>query len=91
MTSFSSSRTVLNKPAKKSKPLYRVACPLPCLCRIAATKLNLVYRLSSFRNVLIHDYSKVNLHRIWSMIGQDLLGLKYTIETILRERAEKEK
>ncbi len=42
-------------------------------------------QIAGFRDVLIHDYLKVNLNRVWGVIERDLPGLKRTVETILRE------
>jgi uncharacterized protein with HEPN domain len=42
-------------------------------------------QIAGFRDVLIHDYLKVNLHRVWSTIEQDLPNLKHTVEKILQE------
>ena len=42
-------------------------------------------QIAGLRDVLIHDYLKVNLHRLWSTIEQDLPNLKRTVEMILQE------
>ncbi|WP_242045483.1 MULTISPECIES: DUF86 domain-containing protein [unclassified Calothrix] len=40
-------------------------------------------QIAGFRDVLIHDYLKVNLNRIWGVIEQNLPQLKTTVEAIL--------
>jgi uncharacterized protein with HEPN domain len=42
-------------------------------------------QVAGFRDVLIHDYLKVNLNRVWGVIEQNLPQLKATIEAILLE------
>jgi uncharacterized protein with HEPN domain len=42
-------------------------------------------QIAGFRDVLIHDYLKVNLNRIWGVIEQNLPQLKATVETILQK------
>ncbi len=42
-------------------------------------------QIAGFRDVLIHDYLKVNLNRVWGVIERDLPGLKETVESILRD------
>ncbi|NMG23016.1 HepT-like ribonuclease domain-containing protein [Brasilonema bromeliae] len=42
-------------------------------------------QVAGFRDVLIHDYLKVNLNRVWGVIEQNLPQLKATIEAILQE------
>ncbi|MBP5975019.1 DUF86 domain-containing protein [Brasilonema sp. CT11] len=42
-------------------------------------------QVAGFRDVLIHDYLKVNLNRVWGVIEQNLPQLKVTIEAILQE------
>lgn len=42
-------------------------------------------QVAGFRDVLIHDYLKVNLNRVWGVIEQNLPQLKATIEMILLE------
>ena len=41
-------------------------------------------QMAGFRDVLIHDYLKVNLNRVWSTIEHSLPQLKATVETILK-------
>lgn len=38
-----------------------------------------------FRNILIHDYLKISLIRVWDVIEKDLSILKKQIELILQE------
>jgi uncharacterized protein with HEPN domain len=45
-------------------------------------------QVAGFRDVLIHDYLKVNLNRVWGVIEQNLPQLKATIEAILQELRE---
>lgn len=42
-------------------------------------------QIAGFRDVLIHDYLKVNLNRVWGVIEQNLPQLKATVEAILAE------
>lgn len=41
-----------------------------------------------FRNILIHDYLKISLIRVWDVIEKDLSILKKQIELILQELGE---
>lgn len=41
-------------------------------------------QVAGFRDVLIHDYLKINLNRVWGVIEQNLPQLKATVEEILR-------
>jgi uncharacterized protein with HEPN domain len=45
-------------------------------------------QVAGFRDVLIHDYLKVNLNRVWGVIEQNLPQLKATVEAILQELRE---
>ena len=40
-------------------------------------------RLAGLRDVLIHRYSGVDEELVWKMIGQDLPGLKVSVQNIL--------
>ncbi|WP_204139135.1 DUF86 domain-containing protein [Halomicronema sp. CCY15110] len=40
-------------------------------------------QMAGFRDVLIHDYMKVKLTRVWEVIEQDLPGLKHRIKSLL--------
>lgn len=42
-------------------------------------------QIAGFRDVLIHDYLKVNLNRVWGVIELSLPELKTTVEEILRD------
>ncbi len=42
-------------------------------------------QMAGFRDVLIHDYLKVNLNRVWATIEHNLPELKATIENILKQ------
>ncbi len=42
-------------------------------------------QLAGFRDVLIHDYLKVNLDRVWNVIEQNLSELKAKIKNILQQ------
>jgi uncharacterized protein with HEPN domain len=39
--------------------------------------------LSAFRNVVVHDYLGISLHRVWDIVENDLPGLKKSIVVIL--------
>lgn len=41
-------------------------------------------QIAGLRDVLIHDYLKVNLNRVWGVIEQSLPELKATVEEILQ-------
>ncbi|MGH7999845.1 MAG: HepT-like ribonuclease domain-containing protein [Brasilonema sp.] len=45
-------------------------------------------QIAGFRDVLIHDYLKVNLNRVWGVIEQNLPELKATVEEMLQKREE---
>ncbi len=38
-----------------------------------------------FRNILIHEYFRVNLEIVWQIVERDLPSFKASIETILQE------
>ncbi len=42
-------------------------------------------QVAGFRDVLIHDYLKVNLNRVWGVIEQNLPELKVTVEAISQD------
>ncbi|GAB4240069.1 MAG: DUF86 domain-containing protein [Stanieria sp.] len=42
-------------------------------------------QIAGFRDVLIHDYLKININRVWNVIEQNLPQLKATVETILQD------
>lgn len=42
-------------------------------------------QIAGLRDILIHDYLKVNLHRVWGIIEQNLPQLKQTVEKILQQ------
>lgn len=42
-------------------------------------------RVAGFRDVLIHDYMRVDLDEVWNIVEHDLPNLKRKIEAILRE------
>ena len=41
-------------------------------------------QMPGFRDILIHDYLKVNLNRVWSTVEHSLPQLKATVEKILK-------
>ncbi|NJM71906.1 MAG: DUF86 domain-containing protein [Scytonema sp. RU_4_4] len=43
-------------------------------------------QIAGFRDVLIHDYLKVNSNRVWGVIEQNLPELKATVEEMLQKR-----
>lgn len=45
-------------------------------------------QIAGFRDILIHDYLKVNLNRVWGVIEHNLPQLKTTVEVILQELDE---
>ncbi len=45
-------------------------------------------QIAGLRDVLIHDYLKVNLPRIWLIIEQNLPELKVTVEAMLQDLEE---
>lgn len=42
-------------------------------------------QMAGFRDILIHDYLKVNVNRVWGVVEQNLPKLKAAIEIILQE------
>ena len=44
------------------------------------------YKISGFRNVLVHGYLGVDLERVWIIVERDLPGLKRAITSMLNER-----
>lgn len=40
-------------------------------------------QIAGLRDILVHDYLKVNLNRVWGIIEQDLPRLKQTIDAFL--------
>jgi uncharacterized protein with HEPN domain len=40
-------------------------------------------QIAGLRDVLIHEYAKVNLPRVWNVIEQDLPGLRKRIKSLL--------
>ncbi len=42
-------------------------------------------QMAGFRDVLIHDYLKINLNRVWGVVEQNLPQLKAVIEKILQQ------
>jgi uncharacterized protein with HEPN domain len=42
-------------------------------------------QIAGLRDILIHDYLKVNLNRVWGIIEQDLPQLKQTVEEVLQQ------
>jgi uncharacterized protein with HEPN domain len=42
-------------------------------------------QIAGLRDILIHDYLKVNLNRVWGIIEEDLSGLKQVVESILQD------
>lgn len=42
-------------------------------------------QMAGFRDILIHDYLKVNVNRVWGVVEQNLPELKAAIEIILQE------
>lgn len=42
-------------------------------------------QMAGFRVVLIHDYLKINVNRVWGVVEQNLPELKVAIEKILQE------
>jgi uncharacterized protein with HEPN domain len=44
------------------------------------------YKISGFRNVLVHGYLGVDLERVWIIVERDLPSLKRAITSMLKER-----
>ncbi|MBR8832388.1 MAG: hypothetical protein N5P05_001852 [Chroococcopsis gigantea SAG 12.99] len=47
-------------------------------------------QIAGLRDVLIHDYLRVNLHRVWNIIEQNLPDLKKRVKEIMQELEPKE-
>jgi uncharacterized protein with HEPN domain len=45
-------------------------------------------QIAGLRDILIHDYLKVNLNRVWGIIEQNLPPLKQTVETVLQQQGD---
>ncbi len=45
-------------------------------------------QIAGLRDILIHDYLKVNLNRVWGIIEQDLPQLNQTVEQVLQQLGE---
>lgn len=45
-------------------------------------------QIAGFRDVLIHDYLKVNLNLIWGVVEKNLPELKATVEEILQNMGD---
>jgi len=45
-------------------------------------------KIISFRNILVHDYLGINLHRVWQIVIRHLPDLKKHIEKILNDLNE---
>jgi uncharacterized protein with HEPN domain len=43
-------------------------------------------QIAGLRDILIHDYLKVNLNRVWGIIEQSLPQLKQTVEEVLQQQ-----
>jgi len=37
------------------------------------------------RNILVHHYFEINVNRLWSIVAEDLSGLRDRVELLLRE------
>jgi uncharacterized protein with HEPN domain len=44
------------------------------------------YKISGFRNLLVHGYLGVDLDRVWIIVERDLPSLKRAIISMLKER-----
>ena len=42
------------------------------------------FKISGFRNVLVHDYLGIDIERVWNILEKDLPILKAAIDKILR-------
>lgn len=44
-------------------------------------------KIIGMRNIIIHDYSEINLQRVWDTVERDLPALKKTVEAMLKRQA----
>ena len=43
------------------------------------------FKISGFRNILVHGYLQIDLERVWLIIVKDLPDLQQTIKTMLEQ------
>jgi len=42
------------------------------------------FKISGFRNVLVHDYLGIEIERVWNILEKDLPVLKQAIQNMLK-------
>lgn len=45
-------------------------------------------RIAGLRDILIHDYVRINLNEIWQVVERDLSNLKVNVTAILQELSQ---
>ncbi|UOF91511.1 DUF86 domain-containing protein [Fodinisporobacter ferrooxydans] len=55
-------------------------------CELKSATSHIPWRqMGDFRNLLIHDYAKVDMAEVWSVVENDLDSLKQVIKTLLND------